>query len=63
MSDKELKELKDIKKLLVLQLIATGVKPIEIAEMLDMKKSNFSRDFPAHKLIERMKKSESCAKE
>jgi helix-turn-helix protein len=61
MSEKELKELQDIKKLIILQLIAAGVKPVEIAEILGMKASNFSRDFHAHKPIQRLKKGEKNA--
>lgn len=56
MSEKELiEELQEIKKLLVLQLIALHVKPIEIAEILKMDKGQFSRTYPAGKLIKRMK--------
>lgn len=59
MNDKDLKEeLQDIKKLLVLQLLVSGVRAGEIAEVLDMKESNFSRDFHARRLIKRMKKGE-----
>jgi hypothetical protein len=49
MNEKELKELQSIKKLLVLQLLANGVKAGEIADVLGMDKSNFSKIFPARK--------------
>src|SRR5437867_2490812 len=56
MSEKEItEELKDIKKLLILHLLASSVRAAEIAEILDMKESNFSRDFKTRKLIKRLK--------
>jgi hypothetical protein len=48
--DDTLKELQDIKKLLVLLLLDRGVKAGAIAEVLGMDPGNFSREFPAKKL-------------
>ena len=46
----ELKELEDIKELLILQLLASDVKAGAIADVLGIDKGNFSRMFPAKKL-------------
>lgn len=48
----ELKELRAIKKLLILQLLKSGVKADSIALILDMDKGNFSREFPVKKLFD-----------
>jgi hypothetical protein len=55
MTDKELKELQDIRKLLVLQLLASKVRAGDIAEVLGMDKGNFSRMFPVKKLSKNTK--------
>jgi len=49
---KEIKELEAIKKLLVLQLLNSGVKANAIAKLLGMQKSNFSTMFPFRKLVQ-----------
>jgi len=51
MAEKELKELQAIKKLLVLRLLAQGVKADAIADLLGMDRGNFSRMFPVRKLL------------
>jgi|GEM_PF-5490571 len=56
MNEKELKEeLQDIKKLLVLSLISSKVQQGEIAEIFKMDQGNFSKAYPATKLLKRMK--------
>jgi hypothetical protein len=55
MTEKEMRELQDIKKLLVLQLLASGVRAGDIARALDMNKGNFSRMFPVRKLSKNTK--------
>jgi hypothetical protein len=57
-NDKELKELQLIKKLLVLQLLNSGVKGNAIAKMLGMQKSNFSTMFPFRKIVNTGKKGD-----
>jgi hypothetical protein len=55
MSEKEiLEELQDIKKLLVLHLVANGVQKGEIEEILEMGDRNFGKSFHAGKLVKRM---------
>lgn len=51
MSEKELRELMDIKKLLILNLLRLDVPAESIAELLGMDKGNFSREFPVRKLL------------
>lgn len=58
MNSKELKELQDVKKLLILQLIAAGVQAGEIEEILQLGERNFGKAFHAGKLIKRMKKAQ-----
>ena len=56
MSYKELiEELHDVKKLLVLQLIASKVQQGEIAEIFKTDQGNFSKAYTASKLLKRMK--------
>lgn len=56
MSEKEIiEELKEIKKLLVLILISSKVQQGEIAEIFRMDQGNFSKAYPATKLLKRMK--------
>lgn len=47
----ELKELGDIKKLLILLLLKSGVEADSIAELMGIDRGNFSRDFPVRKLL------------
>lgn len=54
-NEKEIKELETIKKLLVLQLLNSGVKTNTIAKMLGMQKSHFSTMFPFRKLVKKEK--------
>lgn len=49
----ELKELGDIKKLLILQLVKSGVKPESIIKLLDIDQGNFSRMFPIRDLLKK----------
>lgn len=51
MNEKELKELRDIKKLLILNLLESGVKAESIWKLLDMDQGDFSREFPVRKLL------------
>ncbi|NWG37053.1 hypothetical protein [Nitrososphaera sp.] len=57
MSDNELKELQDIKKLLVVQLLVNGVAASDLAELIGMDPADFSRAFPARKLLKNLKKN------
>ena len=47
----ELNELMDIKKLLILLLLKSGVKAESIRKLLNMDQGNFSRMFPITKLL------------
>jgi hypothetical protein len=51
----ELKELHDIKRLLVLQLLSQGVQANVIADLLEMDPGDFSRAFPVKKLLAKKK--------
>jgi hypothetical protein len=51
MSERELKELRAIKKLLVLQLLTQDIKADAIADLLEMDQADFSRMFPIRKLL------------
>jgi len=53
MSERELKELRTIKKLLVLQLLTQDIKADAIADLLEMDRADFSRMFPIRKLVKR----------
>ena len=53
MSERELKELRTIKKLLVLQLLTQDIKADAIADLLEMDQADFSRMFPIRKLLKR----------
>ena len=55
MNNKEIELLEDIKKLLILQLLASRVRANEIAEIFEMDPSNFSKAYPASKLIARLR--------
>lgn len=57
-NEKMLKELEAIKKLLVLQLLNSGVQANTIAKLLKMQKSNFSTMFP----LRRLKQGEKSGK-
>lgn len=48
----ELKELREIKKLLVILLLNSGVKAETISKVLGMTKGNFSKIFPVRNLID-----------
>jgi hypothetical protein len=43
--------LEDIKKLLVLQLLNSGVNGATVADILEMDRGDFSRAFPVKKLL------------
>jgi hypothetical protein len=47
----ELEELEKIKKLLVLQLLKSGVTANSLATLLNMDPGEFSRKFPVKKLL------------
>ncbi len=53
MADKELEELEDIKKLLVLDLLNQGIQAGALADLLEMDPGDFSRMFPVRKLLKR----------
>ncbi len=46
-----LKELEAIKKLMIAQLLNSGVQAGSIAKLLDMDAGNFSKIFPARELV------------
>jgi hypothetical protein len=50
-NSRALKELEDIKKLLIVQLLNSGVQAGSIARLLDMDAGNFSKMFPARELV------------
>ena len=52
MGEKELKELGDIKKLLILMLLKSGVEAESIAGLMDIDPGNFSKEFPVQNAIE-----------
>jgi hypothetical protein len=51
MSENELKELKQIKKLLILALLKSNVSADSIAQVLGMDRGDFSREYPVRKLL------------
>ena len=57
-SDPAIRELSDIKKLLILDLMTRGVKPMQIARILDIDKGQFSRMYPMREIIGKSKNSE-----
>lgn len=59
MSEKELKELGDIKKLLILLLLKLGVEAESIAGLMDIDPGNFSKEFPVRKLLKTKAKKEA----
>jgi hypothetical protein len=56
---KELKELQNIKKLLVLQLLVSGIPANEIARIIDIHPTDFSKMFPARKLLKNVRRNGS----
>ena len=63
MNEKELKEeLRDIRNLLVAQLLVSGVQISEIEEILELGEGNFNKAYNARKLIKRMKKKSAGGK-
>ncbi|HLI46035.1 MAG TPA: hypothetical protein VKU94_02465 [Geobacterales bacterium] len=62
MNNTELKELQAIKKLLVLHLLASGIKASEIEEVLGLGERNFGKSFDAGKLMSRLRKGENGGK-
>jgi transcriptional regulator len=57
-SDPVVRELCDVKKLLILDLLSRGVKQAQIAKMLGVDKGNFSRMHPLRAILGKPKKSE-----
>ncbi len=55
--DPLIRELSDIKKLLILELLSRGVKPIQIAKMLGVDQGNFSRMYPMRRILGKAKKT------
>ena len=51
MAKDQVDQLEDIKKLLVLQLLKSGVSANTIASLLEMDQGDFSRAFPVRKLL------------
>ena len=47
--------LEDIKRLLVLQLLSSGVSGTTVADVLGMDRGDFSRAFPVKKLLKGMR--------
>ena len=63
MNEKEIiEELQAIKKLIVLQLLASGVMKGEIEEMLKLGDRNFAKHFDATRIVSRMQESEGESK-
>ena len=56
-SDPAVRELSDIKKLLILDLLSRGVKQSQIAKMLSVDKGNFSRMYPMRGILGKAKKT------
>ena len=56
-SDPLIRELSDIKKLLILDLLSRGVKPIQVAKMLGVDQGNFSRMYPMRRILGNAKKT------
>lgn len=54
--DPQLIELAAIKKLLILQLLNADIQAVSIAKLLGMKKSAFSKMFPARELLPKKNK-------
>jgi len=57
-ADRTVQELIEIKKLLILDLMSRGVKPKQIAKMLDVDPGQFSRMYPMREIIGKFKKPE-----
>jgi hypothetical protein len=57
-ADPVIQELFEIKKLLILDLMSRGVKPKQIAKMLDVDAGNFSRMYPMREIIGKPKNPE-----
>ena len=55
--DPSARELTEIKKLLILDLMSRGVKPAQIAKILDVDSGNFSRMYPMRKIMGTPKKT------
>jgi hypothetical protein len=55
MTKDETDQLEDIKKLLVLQLLNSGISGTTIATILGMDQGDFSRAFPVKKLLKKGK--------
>jgi hypothetical protein len=64
MSEKEIiEELQNIKKLLVAQLLLSGVKTTEIEEILDLGVGNFNKRFNSRKMTDRLKEESKDTKQ
>jgi hypothetical protein len=50
-ADPVVRELDEIKKLLILDLFSRGVKPNQIAKILGVDKGNFSRAYPMREIL------------
>lgn len=57
-TDPVVQELLEIKKLLILDLMSRGIKPRQIAKILDVDAGNFSRIYPMREIIGKAKKPE-----
>lgn len=57
-SDPTLRELSEIKKLLILDLMSRGVKPRQIAKILAIDPGRFSRLYPLREIIGKSKNAE-----
>jgi hypothetical protein len=55
LDEKSLKELQQIKRLLIAQLLLQGVSASDIADILGIDQGDFSRTFPVRKLFKNLK--------
>jgi len=55
MGEEELRELRNIKRLLTLQLLSSGIQAKTIADILEIDPGHFSREFPVRKLMKNKK--------
>lgn len=60
MNDKEIKELQNIKKLLIVELLIAGVQATDLAKLIEMDPDDFSRLFPVRTLLKNIKKKNSA---
>ena len=55
MAKDQAEQLEDIKKLLVVQLLNSGISAASLASLLEMDPGDFSRTYPVKKLLKRVR--------